>query len=85
MDGKTPFGVARALRYSFVAWLAVVYGRRIVHLWAGTLEKWSTPLLWVFAVVVVSGICLGVMKLRSHGSSATEQKEPRAQVAVRGD
>jgi membrane protein YqaA with SNARE-associated domain len=60
------FSAARILRYSLVAWLAVVYGRRIVRVWAGTLEKWSTPLMWVFAVMVVTGICLGIMKLRSH-------------------
>jgi membrane protein YqaA with SNARE-associated domain len=60
------FSAARILRYSLVAWLAVVYGRHIVRTWAGTLEKWSTPLMWVFAVMVVSGICLGIVKLRSH-------------------
>ena len=60
------FSAARILRYSLVAGLAVVYGRHIVRIWAGTLEKWSTPLLWVFAVTVVSGICLGIVKLRSH-------------------
>lgn len=78
------FGAARILRYSFVAWLAVVYGRRIVHLWAGTLEKWSTPLLWIFAAVVVSGVCLGVMKLHSR-SSAPAQDQPSEPAAARGD
>jgi membrane protein YqaA with SNARE-associated domain len=78
------FGAARVLRYSFVAWLAVVYGRRIVHLWAGTLEKLSTPLLWIFATMVVSGICLGVMKLRSR-SSTPAQDQPSEPAAARGD
>jgi membrane protein DedA with SNARE-associated domain len=64
------FGAARILRYSLVAWLAVVYGRNIVRMWAGTLEKWSTPLLWVFAAVVVSGVCMGVVKLRGHQGPA---------------
>jgi membrane protein YqaA with SNARE-associated domain len=59
------FGVARTLRYAFVAWLAVRYGRQMVRMWSGALEKWSTPLMWVFGVVLVSGICLGVWKLRS--------------------
>jgi membrane protein YqaA with SNARE-associated domain len=63
------FGAARVLRYSFVAWLAATYGRHIVRLWSGTLEKWSTPLLWTFAVVMVSGVILGIVKLRSgHGA-----------------
>ncbi len=60
------FGAARVLRYSLVAWLAVAYGRHMVGVWAGTLDKWSTPLLWVFGAVMVLGVCLGVAKLRSH-------------------
>jgi membrane protein YqaA with SNARE-associated domain len=64
------FGAARILRYSLVAWLAVVYGRQMVRMWAGPLEKWSTPLLWVFAAVVVSGVCMGIVKLRSHKKPA---------------
>jgi membrane protein YqaA with SNARE-associated domain len=67
------FASARTLRYAFVAWLAVVYGRHIVRQWAGTLQKWSTPLLWIFAVVMVSGVCLGIVKLRSHGNSGLAQ------------
>ena len=71
---RTPFllafGAARVLRYSFVAWLAVKYGRHIVRMWSGTLEKWSTPLLCVFAAVVVSGIVLGIVKLRGQARLA---------------
>jgi membrane protein YqaA with SNARE-associated domain len=47
------FGVARSLRYSLVAWLGVTYGRRIVRLWSGDLQKWSTPLLCVFVGLLV--------------------------------
>src|ERR1035438_3794839 len=32
----------------FVAWLGATYGRRIVRLFSGALQKWSTPLLCVF-------------------------------------
>jgi membrane protein YqaA with SNARE-associated domain len=67
------FSAARILRYSFVAWMAVVYGRRIVRLWAGTLEKWSGPLMWAFGTMVVFGICLGVYKLRSNRGSGAGQ------------
>jgi membrane protein YqaA with SNARE-associated domain len=58
------FGVARSLRYSLVAWLGVTYGRRIVRLWSGDLQKWSTPLLCVFVGLLVVGICFGVFKIR---------------------
>ncbi|MGO9340049.1 MAG: YqaA family protein [Terracidiphilus sp.] len=79
------FGAARTLRYSFVAWLAVKYGRRMVRMWSGTLAKWETPLLWIFAIVVVSGIILGITKLRSHGSSGGAQGQARQPATARAD
>jgi membrane protein YqaA with SNARE-associated domain len=79
------FASARTTRYALVAWMAVVYGRHIVRLWAGTLQKWSTPLLWVFAAVVVSGVCLGIVKLRSQGNSAPAQGRASEPAAARAD
>jgi membrane protein YqaA with SNARE-associated domain len=58
------FGVARCLRYSFIAWLGVIYGRRIVGLWSGSLQKWSTPLLCAFVTLFAAGICFGIVKIR---------------------
>jgi membrane protein YqaA with SNARE-associated domain len=58
------FGAARSLRYSFIAWLAVTYGRRIVRLWSATLQTWSTPLLCVFVGLLAAGLCFGIWKLR---------------------
>jgi membrane protein YqaA with SNARE-associated domain len=58
------FGAARTLRYSFIAWLGVTYGRRIVRLWSGSLDKWSTPLLTVFVTLLVVGVCYGIWKVR---------------------
>jgi membrane protein YqaA with SNARE-associated domain len=62
------FATARILRYSLVAWLAQRYGRHMVRLWAATLQKWSTPMLCVFAATVVLGVVLGIMKLRSRSA-----------------
>jgi membrane protein YqaA with SNARE-associated domain len=59
------FCAARCVRYSLIVWLAAVYGRRVVRLWSGTLAKWSTPLLWVFAGVMACSICIGIAKYRS--------------------
>lgn len=59
------FGAARSLRYSCIAWLGVAYGRRIVHLWSGSLEKWSIPLLCVFLVLLAAATCAGIWKVRS--------------------
>ncbi len=57
------YSAARTLRYSFIAWLAAVYGRRMVRLWSGTLEKWSTPLMWLFLGLLVAGACFGIWKV----------------------
>jgi membrane protein YqaA with SNARE-associated domain len=59
------FAAARTLRYSFVAWLAVRYGRHMVRLWAGTLAKWQTPLMWTFGIIVVAGIIAGILRYRA--------------------
>ncbi len=59
------FGAARSLRYSLIAWLGVTYGRRIVRLWSGTMQTWSTPLLCVFVGLLIVGICFGVWKIRT--------------------
>lgn len=58
------YGAARTLRYSFIAWLGAVYGRRIVHMWSGSVQKWSTSFLCAFAGLLVAGACFGVWKLR---------------------
>jgi membrane protein YqaA with SNARE-associated domain len=58
------FGAARSLRYSFIAWLGVAYGRGIVHLWSASLQKWSMPLLGVFATLLLAGVCFGIWKVR---------------------
>ena len=59
------FGAARVLRYSFIAWLAVRYGRHVIRMWSGTLQAWSAPLLWAYSAIVVGGVCFGIWKFRS--------------------
>jgi len=58
------YGAARILRYSFIAWLGIAYGRKIVRLWSGTLQTWSTPLICVFVCLLVAGLCFGIWKIR---------------------
>jgi membrane protein YqaA with SNARE-associated domain len=58
------FGAARSLRYSFIAWLGVAYGRSIVRLWSGSLQKWSTPLLCTFMGLLTVSVCFGIWKVR---------------------
>jgi membrane protein YqaA with SNARE-associated domain len=71
------FGAARSLRYSLIAWLAVFYGRKIVRIWSGSIEKWTVPLLFSFAVLMAAGISFGIWKLRSPRKiHEPEQKVP---------
>ena len=57
------YGAARTLRYSLIAWLGVAYGRHAIRLWSGTLQKWSTPLICVFAGLLIAGTCYGIWKI----------------------
>ncbi|MGD0156448.1 MAG: VTT domain-containing protein [Terracidiphilus sp.] len=57
------YSAARTLRYSLIAWIGVVYGRHAIRLWSGTLQRWSIPLLCVFAVLLVAGTCFGIWKV----------------------
>jgi membrane protein YqaA with SNARE-associated domain len=77
------FGAARTLRYAFDAWLGVVYGRAVVRLFATTLHKWSSPLLYLFLVLMVGTVCYAVWQVRRHRKS--EAAEDRAKKAARGD
>ena len=77
------YGAARTLRYSLIAWLAVAYGRHAIHLWSGTLQKWSTPLMCVFAGVMVVGICFGIWKVRSLRKVGVTEKPTRQKAASR--
>jgi membrane protein YqaA with SNARE-associated domain len=73
------FGAARSLRYCFIAWLGMTYGRRVVGLFSGSLQKWSTPLLCVFVALLVGGVCFGIWKVR--GLRKTDAAEKLALLA----
>jgi len=73
------FGAARCLRYSLITWLGVVYGRHVMRLWSGTLQRWSGPILWVFGALLVAAICFGLWKvrgLRKPGVTAKKRRVP---------
>jgi membrane protein YqaA with SNARE-associated domain len=70
------FATARTLRYALIAWLAVAYGRHVVRLWNALMQKWSTPLLWAFSLVLVAAIAYAVWKLRHPVESADVVSPP---------
>lgn len=59
------YGTARTLRYCFIAWMGAIYGRKIVLLWSGSLDKWSAPLLVTFMGLLAAGVCFGIWKIRA--------------------
>jgi membrane protein YqaA with SNARE-associated domain len=66
------FTAARTLRYGVICWLAVRYGRRVVHLWSATLDTYSTPIAWMLGVLFVAGISYGVWKYRRQSRPAAQ-------------
>jgi membrane protein YqaA with SNARE-associated domain len=42
------FSIARAVRYSLIAWLGATYGRRVLRLWSQYLAGWADVILWIF-------------------------------------
>ena len=68
---------------SLIAWLGVVYGRAVVRLFSSTLQKWSSPLLYLFLVLLVGTVCYAVWQVRRHRKS--EAAEDRATEAARVD
>ena len=77
------YGAARSVRYSFIAWLGVVYGRKIVRMWTRTLQEWSTPLLCVFAGLVMAGVCYGIWKMRSARKTDSDENHASNAGSVR--
>lgn len=73
----TAFGAGRLLRYGVVGWLAVLYGRKMIHLWATTLDKWSAPILWTFVGLTVIGFAYSFWQFRRR--SHHKDDHPQAQ------
>ena len=79
------FGTARSLRYSLITWLGVVYGRHVIRLWSGTLQRWSGPILWVFGGMLMAGVCYGIWKIRGLRKPAVIAKQEAGAKAVLAD
>jgi membrane protein YqaA with SNARE-associated domain len=60
----TFYSVARVLRYGFLAWFGVTYGRRVVRTWLSSLGGWTTTIVWVYVGMTVLGILYGLYKWR---------------------
>jgi membrane protein YqaA with SNARE-associated domain len=72
------YGAGRTLRYSLIAWLGAVYGRQVVHLWSGTLQRWSPPLLAACLALLAGSIAFGIWKI-----SLLRKSEAAKELALR--
>jgi membrane protein YqaA with SNARE-associated domain len=66
------FSVARAVRYSLVAWLADVYGRAMVRAFRHYLAGWSDIIMWVYLGMMVVAIFYGLWKYRQQKGKGVE-------------
>jgi len=73
------FNLARGVRYGLVAWAGVVYGRRVVRWWTGTLAGWSGVIGWTFAALLVGGIAFGVWQYRRQRAAAAGESSGESQ------
>ena len=64
------FSVARAVRYSLVAWLAAIYGRAMARAFRHYLAGYSDIILWVYLGLMAAAIVYGLWKYRQQKKSA---------------
>jgi len=64
---------ARLIRYGFVAWVGVTYGRRVLHWWNLYLADWSSTILWTFFGLLAAAIGFGVWKYRQTEGAAQRE------------
>lgn len=69
------FLVARGARYTFVAWLGVSYGRRVIHDWAQYLSGWSDVIIWAFLGLLIAAAIFGIWKYK-HDKRQFASNEP---------
>ena len=73
------FTLARGARYSFMAWLGAVYGRRVLNTWNEYLSKWSTPILIAFFVLIVAAITFGIWQYKKQMRNWNQEKGKQGQ------
>jgi membrane protein YqaA with SNARE-associated domain len=75
------YGIARALRYSLLAWLGITYGHVVLRTWTKTLGKWSATILWVYCGLLALGIGFGVWKFLKNRQSGGATPVPAQDAA----
>ena len=79
----TFYSIARVLRYGFLAWFGVTYGRHVVRKWLESLGAWSTVIIWSYVGLMALGAVYGIYKWRKaqHDPALQAQTTPAKDVA----
>ena len=59
------FGCARSTRYALIAILASLYGKGVVHICTGLLQRWSTPIVCIIVFLMLLCVWGGLAKIHS--------------------
>ncbi len=59
----TAFTLSRLVRHIIAAWLGVIYGRQVLHLWNMFFEKYGTPVLIGIWVVILAGVGFALWRI----------------------
>jgi len=77
-------GIARAVRYGFIAWLGATYGRNIIRAWSRYLAGWADVILWSFVGLLIAAALFGIWKYkydRHHEKHRSEKTKSKTRVA----
>jgi len=77
-DFLLSFAAARALRFSFIAWLGFTYGRQVIGLWQRSLQGWTKPVLYVYLSLLVFGAALAGWRLVKNRRKSTRTTYARS-------
>jgi membrane protein YqaA with SNARE-associated domain len=68
------FTAARTTRYAIVAWLAVVYGRQMVHWWNRYLAQYAGVIGWTILALFIGALGWGIWKWKRSSAQPGTQK-----------
>jgi membrane protein YqaA with SNARE-associated domain len=69
----TAFTIARAARYSLVAWLGIEYGHHMVRWWNHYLARYSGAIGWAILALFIGAFGWGLWKWRTSGAPQSAQ------------
>jgi membrane protein YqaA with SNARE-associated domain len=69
----TAFTIARAARYSLVAWLGILYGHHMVRWWNHYLARYSGAIGWAILALFIAAFGWGFWKWRTSGAPQRAQ------------